>query len=226
VSSDPAAPRIRPLSSRLSEAGFAKIANVPRETMARLEAYVALLAAWNRRINLVGANTLGDVWRRHILDSAQLFPLLPEKTRIVVDLGSGAGLPGLVLAIMGVGQVHLIESDQRKAAFLREAKRVTEAHNVTIHAQRAEKMGAFKADAVVARAVAPLHQLLYIAEPFLTSHSLCLFLKGKAAEAELTEARKTWQMKAETLQSRTDPAGIVLRLEAVSRETSGASHAR
>ena len=85
--------------------------------MARLEAYVALLAAWNRRINLVGANTLGDVWRRHILDSAQLFPLLPEKTRIVVDLGSGAGLPGLVLAVMGVPEVHLIESDQRKAAF-------------------------------------------------------------------------------------------------------------
>ena len=181
------------------------------------------LAAWNRRINLVGANTLGDVWRRHILDSAQLFPLLPEKTRIVVDLGSGAGLPGLVLAVMGVPEVHLIESDQRKAAFLREAKRVTEAGNVTIHAQRAEKMGALKADAVVARAVAPLHQLLYIAEPFLTSHSTCLFLKGKAAEAELTEARKTWRMKAETLQSRADPAGIVLRLEAVSRETSGAS---
>ena len=216
---------IRPLGARLSAAGFAKIANVPRETMARLEAYVAILAAWNRRINLVGANTMGDVWRRHILDSAQLFPLLPEKTRIVVDLGSGAGLPGLVLAILGVPEVHLIESDQRKAAFLREAKRVSESANVTIHAQRAEKMGPFKADAVVARAVAPLDQLLYIAEPFLTSHSLCLFLKGKAAEAELTEARKTWRMKAETLASRADPAGVILRIGAVSRETSGASHA-
>ncbi len=193
--------------------------------MARLEAYVAILASWNRRINLVGSNTIGDIWRRHILDSAQLFPLLPEKTRIVIDLGSGAGLPGLVLAIMGVREVHLIESDQRKAAFLREAKRVTESANVTIHAQRAEKMGPFKADAVVARAVAPLDQLLYIAEPFLTSHSLCLFLKGKAAEAELTEARKTWRMKAETLQSRADPAGVILRIGAVSRETSGASHA-
>ena len=219
-------PHIRPLSTRLSEAGFAKIANLPPETMARLEAYVTLLTSWNRRINLVGANTLGDVWRRHILDSAQLFPLLPEKTRIVVDFGSGAGLPGLVLAVLGVPEVHLIESDQRKAAFLREAKRVTESGNVTIHAQRAEKMPAFKADAVVARAVAPLGQLLYIAEPFLTSHSLCLFLKGKAAEAELTEARKTWRMKAETLPSRADPAGIVLRLGAVSRETIGTSHAR
>jgi len=193
--------------------------------MARLEAYVALLTSWNRRINLVGANTLGDVWRRHILDSAQLLPLLPDKTRIVVDLGSGAGLPGLVLAVMGAPEVHLIESDQRKAAFLREAKRVTESSNVTIHAVRAEKMGRFPADAVVARAVAPLNQLLYIAEPFLTSRSVCLFLKGKAAEAELTEARKTWRMKAETLPSRADPAGVILRLGAVSRETSGASHA-
>ncbi len=210
----------------MSAAGFAKIANVSRETMARLEAYVALLAAWNRRINLVGANTLGDVWRRHILDSAQLFPLLPEKTRIVVDLGSGAGLPGLVLAILGVAEIHLIESDQRKAAFLREAKRVTESSNVTVHAERAEKIGRFQADAVVARAVAPLNQLLYIAEPFLTAHSLCLFLKGKAAEAELLEARKTWRMKAETLPSRADPAGVILRLGGVSRETGESAHAR
>src|ERR1700683_2801743 len=93
---NPAPPpaRIRPLSTRLSEVGFAKIANVPRETLARLQAYVALLTVWNRRINLVGANTMGDVWRRHILDSAQLFPLLPEKTRILADLGSGGGLAG------------------------------------------------------------------------------------------------------------------------------------
>jgi len=210
----------------LGASGFSNISGVSRETMARLEAYVGLLTVWNRRINLVGANTLGDVWRRHILDSAQLFPLLPEKPRVVVDIGSGAGLPGLVLAIMGVPEVHLIESDQRKAAFLREAKRVAEAHNVTIHAQRAEKMGGLRADAVIARAVAPLDQLLYIAEPFLTSHSYCLFLKGKTAEAELTEARKTWRIEAETLPSRADPAGIVLRLGNVSRETIESGHGR
>ena len=223
MSAAPPPARIRPLTTRLSETGFAKIANVPRETLARLQAYVALLTVWNRRINLVGANTLGDVWRRHILDSAQLFPLLPEKTRILADLGSGAGLPGLVLAILGVTEVHLIESDQRKAAFLREAKRVTAAANVTIHASRAEKIVPFKADIVVARAVAPLNQLLYIAESFLTSHSQCLFLKGKAAEGELTEARMNWRMNAETLPSRADPAGIILRLGAVSRETSAAA---
>jgi 16S rRNA (guanine527-N7)-methyltransferase len=227
VNPGPEAPaHVRPLTARLSESGFAKIANVPRETMARLEAYVGLLTVWNRRINLVGANTMGDVWRRHILDSAQLFPLLPDQTRVVADLGSGAGLPGLVLAILGVAEVHLIESDQRKAAFLREAKRVAMADNVTIHARRAEKMGPFKADAVVARAVAPLNQLLYIAEPFLAAHSRCLFLKGKAAETELTEARKTWRMTAETLPSRADPAGIVLLLGDVSRETVESGHGR
>jgi 16S rRNA (guanine527-N7)-methyltransferase len=222
VSFAPPPARIRPLNARLSETGFAKIANVPRETMARLQAYVALLTVWNRRINLVGANTLGDVWRRHVLDSAQLFPLLPDKTRVLADLGSGAGLPGLVLAILGVTEVHLIESDQRKAAFLREAKRVAAADNVTVHAARAEKIPPFKADVVVARAVAPLSQLLYIAESFLAPHSQCLFLKGKAADAELTEARMTWRMNAETLPSRADPAGLILRLGAVSRETGAA----
>ncbi|MGH6996172.1 MAG: 16S rRNA (guanine(527)-N(7))-methyltransferase RsmG, partial [Stellaceae bacterium] len=82
--------------------GFAKLAAVSRETLDRLQTYVALLTAWNRRINLVGANTIGDVWRRHILDSAQLMPLLPDRTRVVIDVGSGAGLPGLVLAMLGV----------------------------------------------------------------------------------------------------------------------------
>ena len=98
-----------------------------------------------------------------------------------------------------------------------------QAKNVTIHAARAEKIAPFKADIVVARAVAPLNQLLYIAESFLTSHSQCLFLKGKAAEGELTEARMNWRMNAETLPSRADPVGIILRLGAVSRETSAAA---
>src|SRR5215469_10920571 len=109
--------------------------NVSRETLARLETYVQLLMAWNRRINLVGPRTLRDVWRRHILDSGQLLALMPPKARVLVDLGSGAGLPGLILAILGVPEVHLLESDGRKCAFLREAARVTEA-TVTVHAQR------------------------------------------------------------------------------------------
>src|SRR5262249_24184315 len=107
--------------------GFAALTGVSRETVTRLEAYAGLLRRWSGRINLVGRNTLGDLWRRHFLDAAQLRPLISEKARSLVDLGSGAGFPGLVLAILGVPGVELIESDKRKAVFLREVARITNA---------------------------------------------------------------------------------------------------
>jgi len=207
----------RPVRTALGRDGFARLVPVSRETLERLEAYVALLAAWNRRINLVGASTMGDPWRRHILDSAQLVAHLPPRARVLVDLGSGAGLPGLVLAILGVPEVHLIESDQRKAAFLREAARVTGAA-AQIHPQRAEKMPRLAADMVTARAVANLPDLLDIAEPFLGPHSICLFLKGRGAEEELTLAAKSWKMRARLLPSLSDPGGMLLILEAPQRE--------
>ena len=202
----------RPVSTRLTPEGFAKLAAVSRETLDRLQAYVALLTAWNRRINLVGANTIGDVWRRHILDSAQLMPLLPDRTRVLVDVGSGAGLPGLVLAMLGVPEVHLIESDQRKAAFLREAQRVTGTH-VHIHAERAERLAPIAADAIVARAVAPVDNLLLMVDKFRSPHTICLFLKGKGVEEELTHLPPALKMKAQILPSRSDPTGCILRLE-------------
>lgn len=202
----------RPVGTRLGQEGFARLTGVSRETLDRLGAYVELLRAWNSRINLVGPNTLGDVWRRHILDSAQLMPLLPGNTRTVIDLGSGAGLPGMVLAVMGVPVVHLVESDQRKAAFLREAKRVTGAA-VDIHAVRAEKVLGIKADVVVARALAPVDNLLHIVVPFLGTHSICLFLKGRGMEEELREAERGWRMTARITPSRSDPSGRILRLE-------------
>lgn len=202
----------RPVSTRLTPEGFAKLAAVSRETLDRLQAYVALLTAWNRRINLVGANTIGDVWRRHILDSAQLMPLLPDKTRVVVDVGSGAGLPGLVLAMLGVPEMHLVESDQRKAAFLREAQRVTST-SVIIHSQRAERMAPIAADAIVARAVAPVDNLLLMVDKFRKPHTICLFLKGKGVEEELTHLPPALKMKAQILPSRSDPTGRILRLE-------------
>src|SRR5439155_10609992 len=111
----------------LGPRGFAEIVPVSRETLSRLEAYAALLTQWSARINLVGRDTIPDLWRRHILDSAQLWPLIPEVVRNLIDLGSGAGFPGLVLAILGVPGVELVEADSRKCAFLREAARITEA---------------------------------------------------------------------------------------------------
>jgi 16S rRNA (guanine527-N7)-methyltransferase len=200
----------------LTAEGFARITHVSRETMARLEDYVRLLSAWNRRINLVGRNTIGDVWQRHILDSAQLLPHLPPGTRRLVDLGSGAGLPGLILAILGMPDVHLIESDRRKAVFLAEAIRIVHAP-ATLHARRADQVPAVTADVVVARACAPLTELLDLAWPFIGPTTVCLFHKGKSVAAELTDAAKDWNMLAETLPSVADKSGCLLKLEGVSR---------
>jgi 16S rRNA (guanine527-N7)-methyltransferase len=200
----------------LTAAGFQKQTNISRETLARLEAYVELLAAWNRRINLVGPRTIGDVWRRHILDSAQLFPFIPRSARALLDVGSGAGLPGLILAILGVEGVHLVEADQRKCAFLREAARIT-GSAVHIHAQRLEKCPHFGVDVITARAFAPLERLLDQVESFLDTHSILLVLKGQMVGEELTEAAKAWNMRVASHRSVSDPSGTVLRLEQVIR---------
>lgn len=204
----------RPVRVFLGATGFARLTNVSRETLERLQAYVAVLTAWNARINLVGRNTMGDIWRRHILDSAQLFPLLPVRTRILVDLGSGAGLPGLILAVMGVAEVHLVESDLRKVAFLREAVRVTGV-NVSIHADRIEKVPAFFADAITARALAPLDQLVDISAKFRVPRTVSLFLKGATSHDELAVAQARWRMQSSVLPSRSDPSGTIVRLEAI-----------
>ncbi len=201
---------------KLTADGFARLTHVSRETMARLEAYVGLLIAWNARINLVGRNTIGEVWLRHIHDSSQLFSTLPPRSRRLIDLGSGAGLPGLILAIIGVPDVHLVETDRKKAIFLAEAMRVT-ATRATLHVQRVETMKAEPFDVVTARALAPLPELLSLAEPFIGPDTVCLFHKGQGAEAELTEAAKGWNMAAERLPSVTDNSGTILKLERVSR---------
>lgn len=196
--------------------------SVSRETAQRLEAYAALLRKWQERINLVSTATLADLWRRHMLDSGQLFRHLPPATRVVVDLGSGAGFPGLVLAAMGVPEIHLVESDGRKCAFLREAARVMGVA-ATIHAARIEKLAPFSADVVTSRALAPLSELLHYAEPFLSAAGNdvktreCLFLKGRMAQDELTAAAKEWNMAIERLPSLSDPDGLILRLSEVTR---------
>jgi 16S rRNA (guanine527-N7)-methyltransferase len=196
---------------------FQRLTDVSRETLARLETYAALLRKWQKAINLVSRDSLGDLWRRHMLDSAQLLPLLPKNTRILVDLGSGAGFPGLVLAALGVPEVHLIESDARKCAFLREAARGLGVA-VQIRNCRVEEMPAMAADAVTARALAPLPDLLDLAERFLGSHTICLFLKGKGVDEELTRAGERWSMTLARQSSASDPSGTILRLEHVHRD--------
>lgn len=202
--------------SRYGPEDFARDLNVSRETLVRFQAYAALLEKWNRRINLVGRDTLGDLWRRHFLDSAQLLALLPAppegRARVIADLGSGAGFPGLVLAILGAGEVHLIESDAKKCAFLREAARASSTE-VEIHAQRIEEVEGLRADLVTARALAPLEKLLDYASPLLRSGGQALFLKGRGAEQELTALDGHATMRIARTPSRSDATGVILSIE-------------
>jgi 16S rRNA (guanine527-N7)-methyltransferase len=196
-------------------AEFQAATGVSRETLDRLETYADLLQQWNQRVNLVGRSTLPDLWTRHMLDSAQLVPLLPPapagRTRVIVDLGSGAGFPGLVLAIMGAGHVHLIESIQKKAAFLHAAVRHTGAP-ATVHACRIADAPAMRADVVTARALAPLVDLLPKAAQFCGSDSIALVHKGRSADRELTDARKAWNIRVTEHPSRTGPGGRILAI--------------
>ncbi len=205
----------------LTPEAFRQQTNVSRETLARLERYAELLRKWQRAINLVGPDTLPDLWRRHMLDSAQLYPLIPPGARTLLDLGSGAGFPGLVLAILGVPEVHLVESDSRKCAFLREAGRITGMipGNVTIHSCRIEDLEPWPVDVITARACARLDRLLAYAEPFLGEGTICLFLKGRTVNEELTEAAKTWSMTVERRPSVAESSGVILQLGHIRRES-------
>jgi 16S rRNA (guanine527-N7)-methyltransferase len=208
----------------LSAEAFAELLHVSRETIARLQIYVELLRKWQPTINLVSRDSLTDVWRRHMLDSAQLAELIPAdspRTTTILDMGSGAGFPGLVLAIFGLEPkrqwaVHLVESDSRKAAFLATVARETGAV-VTLHNKRLENAPPIAAEIVTARALAPLEKLVDYADRFLVSGGQCLFLKGVTAEDELTIARKTWNMAIDRLPSRSGPTGVVLRVRDISR---------
>ena len=201
----------------LTSSEFQRLTGVSRETLARLELYAEALRKWQAAINLVSRDSLPDLWRRHFLDSAQLRPLIPPGARVVVDLGSGAGFPGLVLAALGIPEVHLVESDARKCAFLRETARQM-AVSVQIHNRRAEDMPRIPADVVTARALASLPNLLDLAEPLFQPHSICLFLKGKGVDEELTRAHETWNMTVMRHPSASDPSGTILRLEHIRRE--------
>ena len=200
----------------LDPQGFAEESGVSRGTLVRLEAYAGLLVRWSARINLVGVNSLGDLWRRHFLDSIQLLAHVPPATQSLIDLGSGAGFPGLVLAIAGVPQVELVEADARKCAFLREAARLT-GTPVVIHNARIETVAPHIVDVVTARACAPLDRLLHLAEPFIGPDTLCLFPKGERAQEELTAANQAWTMDATCHDSSTDRRGIILCLRRVGR---------
>jgi len=198
---------------------FAAQCNVSRETLGRLQCYRDLLERWQKAINLVGPKTLADAWQRHFWDSAQLLKLIPESTERVLDVGSGAGFPGLVLAILGVPGVSLVESDARKCAFLREVARQTDT-DVTIYNARLEALEdkIIAPDIITARAVASLDLLLEKTKLYITPNTICLFHKGRAADHEIALARNVWTMHLEKIPSETDPSGVILKIEGIRRD--------
>lgn len=192
---------------------------VSRETLGRLERLDALLVKWNPAINLVARSTLGQAWDRHILDSAQLFMLAPPTARRWVDMGSGGGFPGLVIACLAADlrpdlAVTLIESDQRKATFLREAARDL-GLTPDILVQRIETAKPQRADVLSARALAALPALLGFAQRHLAPDGTALFPKGASWREEVEQARKDWHFTLEPHPSATDPQGAILAVKAV-----------
>lgn len=193
---------------------------VSRETERKLETFAALLLRWSRTINLIGRADAAAVWQRHILDSLQLLPFLFGREPPAIDLGSGGGFPGLVLALAADWPFHLIEADHRKAAFLREVARDLKAP-VTVHAARIEAVSLSPASLITARGLAPLPKLLAWAAPFVAPRGVCLFLKGRMAEQELTQAQAQWHMRVMRVPSRTDPAATLLHISELRRVSSG-----
>lgn len=219
----------------MSPDDFARCFNVSRETMARLAIYADQLKRWQKTINLVAPKTLSEVWTRHFADSAQLFAHIPNGARHLMDLGSGAGFPGLVLAIMaaekrqydeGLGglRVTLVESDTRKTAFLRDVARQT-GIAVDIMSTRIESIpksaNVGEVDVITSRALAPLPRLFDLVEPLFRSHSVALFLKGRTVDEEIEGARRRWDFDLALVPSLTDADARIAVVHHLKRKKGG-----
>lgn len=208
--------------SAADKAAALKLTPVSRETEVRLDRYVDLLMAWQAKTNLIAPSTLPQLWTRHISDSLQLLDLAPN-ARHWLDFGSGGGFPGVVLACAMAeypgASVQLVERIAKKAAFLREALRVTGAPGSVVLADIGDYVDSLKApvDCVTARAVAPLHMLLGFAAPLVQRGAKALFLKGQDVESELTEATKYWNIQPILHPSRTGGHGWIVELNTIER---------
>ncbi|MBY6090525.1 16S rRNA (guanine(527)-N(7))-methyltransferase RsmG [Maritimibacter alkaliphilus] len=201
--------------------GAGEALNVSRETLERLETYAELLKKWNPRINLVAKSTLDDLWTRHILDSLQVYEAAGTAEGKWVDLGSGGGFPGLVVAICAADQqpdldVTLIESDQRKAAFLRSVLRETHTPGRVL-AQRIEQADPQEADFLSARALADLGDLLGFAERHLAPEGITYFQKGARWKQEISAAETAWRFHWEAVESKTNPGAAILKIRGIAR---------
>lgn len=212
---------------------FCRAYNISRETRDKFETYAAMLRFWQKSKNLVSEKTLQNLWQRHFADCAQLIELAPKESKVWLDLGSGAGLPGIVIALLladpkyilegGAACIHLVESNSRKTAFLREIARkleLTSSGFVEIHNCRIETLAEsaqnIDVNIVTARALAQLKDLLEFARPFIAENTTCLFLKGRGYAEEIREAQKHWHLSYNLITSRTDPEGKIIKIKTVS----------
>lgn len=204
-----------PFSRSLDEIGL----DVSRETLGRLEIYAELIAKWNPAINLVSKKSLSDIWFRHIVDSAQMFPEMLDCAVNCLDIGSGGGFPAIVLAIMSTEKwserkFDLIESDQRKATFLREVTRTLDLP-IKVFDNRAERLTPFGADLLTARALAPLPKLLELASRHLDPEGVCLFPKGETFLQEISEAEQFFTFNCSIIPSKTDANCAILKISGI-----------
>ena len=213
-----------PAFSPEDKAAALRLTPVSRETEARLDLFVALLDEWQAKTNLMASSELSRIWTRHIADSLQLLSLAPS-AKSWVDLGSGGGFPGIVLACALAekenAKVDLVERNAKKAAFLREALRITKSPGA-VHLSSIEDYvdrSGGPVDCVTARAVAPLHLLLGYAEPLVKRGAKALFPKGQDVEAELTEATKYWKIEPRLHRSRTGGDGWIVEIDTIERQT-------
>lgn len=208
------------LSREYGPQDFSRDIDVSRETLSKLTLYADELAKWQRAKNLVANSTIDERWRRHFLDSAQLDSLIRQHFSApvkILDIGSGAGFPGLVLSIMGLGSVDLVESNGRKCVFMNQIARQTGAPAKAVN-QRIEKLSPRNVDIVTSRACAKVEQLLIWAEPFLAPATEMWLLKGEGVEEELTQAYASWNMETERFKSQSSPDGVILRLSAIKKK--------
>ncbi len=210
-----------PVALDYGRADFAAEFDVSRETLERLDRYAAVLAEWQEKMNLVGPSTLPNIWNRHFRDSAQLLTLLPPAAhkRQWLDIGAGGGFPGLVIAAMGGGIVHQVESIAKKARFLSAATEAMELQGQNfVHNCRVEQLKPFPVDVITARACAALEQLFDWGLPFAARSTCWLLPKGESVEAELEAARRRFTFDARLVSSRSDPRGRIVIATAVKRK--------
>jgi 16S rRNA (guanine527-N7)-methyltransferase len=198
---------------------LASIIDVSRETSEKLYRFEDLVRKWNPTINLVSKPSLSELWDRHIVDSAQLFSHIPSDANRYLDIGSGGGFPGIVLAVISaelapMRRFTLVESDQRKAAFLREAGRLLEI-KLDVRPARIESLAKIEADLLSARALSPLARLLEAAEQHLAQNGTCLFPKGETYRQEIDDAKNIFDFDYEAIPSLTDPKGAILKIHGI-----------